>query len=94
VLHSEKLGIDINIAEGKTGEIQANPKQANHLASVGKLFTATVIGMLQEKGLLNFDDKIAQYLDKELLNGLHVYKGKDCCGDISIKHLLKIFANT
>ncbi len=36
LVHSEKLGIDINIAEGKTGEIQANPKQANHLASVGK----------------------------------------------------------
>ena len=94
MLHSEKLGIDINIAEGKTEEIQANPKQANHLASVGKLFTATVIGMLQDKGLLNFDDKIAQYLDPELLNGLHVYKGKDYSGDISIKHLLKIFANT
>lgn len=30
LVHSEKLGIDINIAEGKTGEIQANPKQANH----------------------------------------------------------------
>ena len=89
LVHSEKLGIDINIAEGKTEEIQANPKQANHLASVGKLFTATVIGMLQDKGLLNFDDKIAQYLDPELLNGLHVYKGKDYSGDISIKHLLK-----
>jgi hypothetical protein len=72
LVHSEKLGIDINIAEGKTGEIQANPKQANHLASVGKLFTATVIGMLQEKGLLNFDDKIAQYLDKDLMRGLHM----------------------
>jgi D-alanyl-D-alanine carboxypeptidase len=89
LVYSEKLGIDINIAEGKTGEIQANPKQANHLASVGKLFTATVIGMLHDKEMLDFEDKIAQYLDEDLMRGLHVYKGKDYSSDITIKHLLK-----
>lgn len=89
LVHSEKLGVDINIAEGKTGEIQANPKQANHLASVGKLFTATVICMLYDKGMLDFDDSIAQYLDTNMMRGLHIYKGKDYSGDISIKHLLK-----
>ncbi|MCF8304464.1 MAG: beta-lactamase family protein [Bacteroidales bacterium] len=89
LVHSEKLGVDLNIAEGKTGEIQANPEQANHLASVGKLFTATLVGMLQDKGLLSFDDKIAKYLDADLMHGLHIYKGKDYSGDISIKHLLK-----
>ena len=88
LVHSKKLGIDINIAEGRTGEIQANPKQANHLASVGKLFTATIIGLLYDKGLLTFDDKIAQYLDADLMSGLHIYKGKDYSGDITIKHLL------
>jgi D-alanyl-D-alanine carboxypeptidase len=56
---------------------------------VGKLFTATVIGMLHDKGLLYFDDKIVNYLDTGLMRGLHVYKGKDYSGDISIKHLLK-----
>ncbi|MBS3768459.1 MAG: beta-lactamase family protein, partial [Candidatus Cloacimonetes bacterium] len=89
LVHSEKLGIDINIAQGKTGEIQANPQQANHLASVGKLFTATLISMLHDKALLSFDDKIVKYLDQDLMHGLHVYKGKDYSGDISIKHLLK-----
>ena len=88
LVHSEKLGIDINIAEGKTEEIPANPKQANHLASVGKLFTATVTGMLHDKGMLDFNDPIAQYLDADLLQGLHIYKGKDYSGDISIRHLL------
>jgi D-alanyl-D-alanine carboxypeptidase len=89
LVHSEKLGIDINIAEGKTGDIQANPKQANHLASVGKLFTATIICMLYDKGLLNFDDKISQYLDADLMDGLHVYKGKDYSDQITVKQLLK-----
>ncbi|MCF8363827.1 MAG: beta-lactamase family protein [Prolixibacteraceae bacterium] len=89
LVHSDKLGIDMNIAEGKTDEISANPKQANHLASVGKLFTATLVGMLNDKGLLSFDDKIAQHLDAELMRGLHIFKGKDYSGDISIKHLLQ-----
>lgn len=88
LVHSEKLGVDINIAEGKTGEIKANPKQANHLASVGKLFTATVVGILHDKGMLGFDDSIARYLDKDLMHGLHIYKGKDYSGDVSIKQLL------
>ncbi len=89
LVQSEKIGIDINIAEGKTGEIPANPMQANHMASVGKIFTATIIGMLQDEGKLSYDDKIAKYLDNELMAGLHIYKGKDYSGDITIKHLLK-----
>jgi D-alanyl-D-alanine carboxypeptidase len=89
LVHSEKSGINLNIAEGKTGDVRADPRQANHLASVGKLFTATVIGMLSDKGLLNFDDRIAQYLDADLMSNLHVYKGKDYSGDITIKQLLK-----
>ena len=88
LVYSEKLGVNINIAEGKTGKIPANPKQANHLASVGKLFTATLIGMLKEKGLLDFEDHISQYLDAELMQGLHVYKGIDYSAEITIKQLL------
>jgi D-alanyl-D-alanine carboxypeptidase len=88
LVHSEKLGIDINIAEGNIDGIPANPKQANHMASVGKIFTATVIGMLHDKGQLNFEEKISKYLDKDLLNELHIYRGKDYTGAISIKHLL------
>ncbi len=88
LVYSEKLGVNINIAEGKTGEIPANPKQANHLASVGKLFTATIVGMLHDKGFLDFEDRIEKYLDADLMSGLHFYKGKDYSGDITIKHLL------
>ncbi len=89
LVYSEKMGIDLNIAEGKTKDIPANPNQANHLASAGKLFTATLVSMLHDKGMLSFDDKIVKYLDEDLMHGLHIYKGKDYTGDISIKHLLK-----
>lgn len=88
LVFSEKLGVNINIAEGKTGTIPASPYQANHLASVGKLFTATLIGMLNDKGLLSLEDKIKNYLDNDLMRGLHIYKGKEYSNDITIKHLL------
>jgi D-alanyl-D-alanine carboxypeptidase len=88
LVHSEKLGIELNIAEGNMDGFPANPKQANHMASVGKIFTATVIGMLQDKGQLDFEDKISKYLDKDLLNGLHIYRDKDYSATITIKHLL------
>jgi len=88
LVSSDKLNIDIKIAEGKTGHIEANPQQPNHLASVGKLFTATIIGMLHDKDKLSFDDKIMKYIDDELMHNLHVFKGKDYSNDITICHLL------
>lgn len=88
LVSSDKLNIDIKIAEGKTGYIDANPQQPNHLASVGKLFTATIIGMLHDKDKLSFDDKIIKYIDDELMHNLHVFKGKDYSNDITIRHLL------
>lgn len=84
LVHSDKLGVHLNIAEGET----ANPEQPNYLASVGKLFTATLIAILHEKKELDFDDKISKYLDHKLMNGLHIYKGKDYSNEITIRHLL------
>jgi D-alanyl-D-alanine carboxypeptidase len=88
LVHSNKLNIHLNLAEGKTGQFKANINQPVHLASVGKLFTATIISILHEKGKLEFDDKICKFLDYELMNGLHIYRNKDYSSDISIKHLL------
>lgn len=88
LVHSDKLNIHINIAEGKTGNIPANIHQPCHLASVGKLFTATVTAILHERNLLDFNDPIGKYLDAGLMNRLHVYKGKDYSDRITIRHLL------
>jgi D-alanyl-D-alanine carboxypeptidase len=88
LVHSDKLNISLNIAEGKTGNITANVTQPNHLASVGKIFTATVIGILYEKGKLDYNERISNYLDSELMDHLHVYKGKDYSQEITIRHLL------
>lgn len=88
LVHSGKLGVNLYLAEGKTEGIFPNPKQPNHLASVGKLFTSTLVGILHEKGKLDFTDKISNYLEEEIMDKLHVYKGKDYSNDIEVRHLL------
>lgn len=88
LVHSEKRDIDVRVAEGRTGSMPANVQQPVYLASVGKLFTATVISILHEQGKLAFDDRISIFLDPELMNGLHVYKEHDYSGDIQVRHLL------
>jgi len=59
-----------------------------HIASVGKIFTATLMAILQEEGNLNFDDPVSDYLDDHLLENLFVYKGKDYKDQVTIHHLL------
>lgn len=82
-VHSEKKGIHLNITEGSM-----DPNQPAYMASVGKIFTSVLIGILYENGQLSFDDGITKYLDPVLVKNLHVYKGKDYTEDIKIKHLL------
>lgn len=88
LVNSEKHQIHLNIAAGSTGKIPASPLQCHHMASVGKLFTATLIGILYEQGKLDFNDPIARYLDSGLVNKLHVYKGQDYSSEITIRQLL------
>ena len=88
LVHSEKTGIHLNIAEGVTGNIPANVNQPYYIASIGKLFTSVLVGILFEKGELSYEDRITQYLDDDLIHNLHVYKGIDYTGHITIKHLL------
>lgn len=87
LVQSDKLGVDVRLAEAGNGS-PVHVDQPNHLASVGKLLTATVIAILTERGKLSFTDRIGAYLDADVLAGLHVYRGRDYSEEITVRHLL------
>jgi D-alanyl-D-alanine carboxypeptidase len=59
-----------------------------YIASINKLYTATIIMRLYEKGAISLDDPMSRYLPEELIRGIHVYKGKDYTKEITIRQLL------
>lgn len=71
---------------GASGNLSID--QSYFIASTTKLFTTAIILYLKSEGKLQLEDKISIYLDKSILNGLHIYKGNDYLDKITIKHLL------
>lgn len=57
-------------------------------ASVTKLYIATAMLRLVEKGLVSLDAPMSRYLPAELVDRLHVWKGIDRTGEITVRHLL------
>lgn len=90
LVHSDKLDLDWNWAEGEFKDgTKVTANNQFHSASIGKTFTATTIVLLQEEGKLQFNDPISKYLSKEIVDGLHIYKGIDFSGQITVAHLLQ-----
>ncbi|UNK20653.1 beta-lactamase family protein [Paenibacillus sp. N3/727] len=72
LVHSEKFGIHLNLAEGFTGNMSANGQQRYLIASISKLFTSVLFALFVEQQKLNYDDPIHLYIEQDLLNNLHV----------------------
>lgn len=60
-----------------------------HAASVGKMFTASIIMKLAETKEIQLEDPISKHLSPEIVNGLHLFEGKDYSNKITIKQLLQ-----
>lgn len=88
LVHSARHSVHLNLAAGPGENSAPRPDDPNYMASVGKLFTAAVIALLHDKGLLEFDEPITRHLDSELTRGLHVHKGTDYTDSLQIRHLL------
>ena len=58
------------------------------IASTTKLFTSTLIFKLRENGKMDLNDTISKYVSEDILNNLHLYKGKDYSNQITISNLL------
>lgn len=71
---------------GSSGDITTN--QPYFIASTTKLFTTAIILRLKSEGKISLDDKISKFLDTSIMNGLHVYKGKEYSEGLTIQHLL------
>ena len=71
---------------GASGNVTKD--QPYFIASATKLFTTAIILRLKSEGKISLEDKISKYLDKTVLNGLHVYSNKDYSDELTIKHLL------
>jgi D-alanyl-D-alanine carboxypeptidase len=72
----------------QNGRVPMTKDTPIYIASITKLYTATAIMRLYEKGALSLDDPMSRYLPEGLIRGIDVYKGKDYSHEITIKELL------
>jgi D-alanyl-D-alanine carboxypeptidase len=73
--------------QGAAGDA-ASPDSPYFIASVTKMYTATVIMQLVDEGLLDLDAPMQRYLPHLSLDGIHVYKGVDYSNQLKVYQLL------
>ncbi|MCP3463378.1 beta-lactamase family protein [Bradyrhizobium sp. CCGUVB23] len=69
-------------------EVAITNKTPIYIASITKLYTATIVMMLAEQGRLSLEDTITKYLPSAMVHGIHVYAGRDYSDQITLGELL------
>jgi len=72
--------------KGSAGD--ATPDTCFPIASISKMFTATLIMQLVDEQHITLDDTIQNVVADVELSGLHVVNGVDCGASLTIRHLL------
>lgn len=86
---SESLDLDYSFGSGRSLRHNMLTKdQPFHVASVGKLFTATIIYQLVEEGKIDLEAPITSSYPSERLDDLFVYEGIDYKEQVTFRHLL------
>ena len=80
---SDDNNIDLISASGNIKE-----DSQYYIASINKFFISAIILKLYTENKLDLEDKVAKYLQKEVVRGLHFHKGKEFSNDLSIVHLI------
>jgi len=83
--------IDASAAAGFAdagGSVAMTGDTPYYLASITKMFTATVVMSLAGAGRIDLDSPISDYLTGDLLEGTHVIDGIDYSGRIAVSQLL------
>ena len=86
ILLSVRSGDGNVLYEGAAGE--GTPDSPYFVASISKMYTATVIMQLVDDGLLDLNDPIDKYLSHLPLDGIHIYKGEDYSRRLKVSQLL------
>jgi CubicO group peptidase (beta-lactamase class C family) len=93
--HSKNIHEGVLFTENSKGDFSVNCGYGGRnihsplfMASVTKLFITSCILILKEQKKLSFEDNIGMYLDKSILDGLHIFKGKDYSYQLKISDLL------
>lgn len=78
---------------GAAGQAHPNgeemtPETPFFIASIDKLYVATAVMHLYEKGALDLSAPIAEYLPTALTDGIHVLDGVDHSAAVTVRHLL------
>lgn len=64
------------------------PESQYFVASISKMFTATIIMQLVDEGRLALEDRVNTYLSHLSLDGIHIFKGTDYSHQLKIYQLL------
>lgn len=64
------------------------PESRYFIASVTKLYMTAVVLRLEGEGRINLDDRISKYLPSDYMVRLHILKGIDYSGELTVKHLI------
>jgi CubicO group peptidase (beta-lactamase class C family) len=75
------------IADAQTGAAMT-PDTPYFIASVSKMYTATIVMRLYEEKHIDLDAPISKYLPASLIRGIHVYKGTDYSDQIKVSELI------
>lgn len=75
------------IGDAETGAAMT-PETPYFIASVTKMYTATIIMQLYKENCVDLDAPISQYLPASLTQGIHVYKGVDYSERIKVSELV------
>lgn len=89
-VHGLVLGVqfDDGTAPVRVAAGDARATDSYHIASITKMFTASVIFQLIDEGRLRLDDRVANLLPDLDLTLLHVRRGVDSTDRIEVQHLL------
>src|SRR5690625_1457894 len=74
LVDSDKHGVHVKIANGETNGSPAHPDQPYYISNVDKMFISVLTAILEQDGKLSYEDTIDTYLEKELVQDLHIIK--------------------